>query len=100
MLRMYRPDDSSSWCSPDRQARDMAADILHAHGAEFVGFYGRWAYESLPHSSPRSTASAGRTYDISVVRDTIRIRLAEDSQPYWEQHRCRRWRHRSAQAFG
>lgn len=64
--------------APDRQARDMAADILHAHGAEFVGFYGRWAYESLPHSSPRSTASAGRTYDISVGRDTIRIRLAED----------------------
>ena len=57
----------------------MAADILHTHGAEFVGFYGRWAYESLPHSSPRPTPPAGRTYDISVGRDTIRIRLAEDS---------------------
>ena len=26
----------------------MAADILHQHGAEFVGFYGRWACEELP----------------------------------------------------
>jgi len=65
--------------APDRQARDMAADILHAHGAEFVGFYGRWAYESLPQTSAQSTASAGRTYDISVARDTIRIRLGEGS---------------------
>ena len=63
--------------APDRRARDLVADILHAHGAEFVGFYGRWAYESLPHSSPRPTGAAGRTYDISVGRDTIRVRLAE-----------------------
>lgn len=38
-----------------RSLRIVAADILHQHGAEFVGFYGRWAWEELPpsaHSSP------------------------------------------------
>jgi predicted SnoaL-like aldol condensation-catalyzing enzyme len=29
------------------QKRDVAADILHSHGAEFVGFYGRWALQSM-----------------------------------------------------
>ena len=27
--------------------RTRAADILNAHGAQFVGFYGRWAWEGL-----------------------------------------------------
>ena len=31
-----------------RVRRVMAADILHQHGAEYVGFYGRWAWEDLP----------------------------------------------------
>jgi hypothetical protein len=31
--------------APERAARTTAADILSAHGAEFVGFYGRWAWE-------------------------------------------------------
>lgn len=31
-----------------RAHRIVAADILHHHGAEFVGFYGRWAWEGLP----------------------------------------------------
>lgn len=31
-----------------RGLRMVAADILHQHGAEFVGFYGRWAVEELP----------------------------------------------------
>jgi uncharacterized protein (TIGR02246 family) len=31
-----------------RGQRLVAADILHEHGAEFVGFYGRWACEELP----------------------------------------------------
>jgi uncharacterized protein (TIGR02246 family) len=26
----------------------VAADILHRYGAEFVGFYGRWAWKELP----------------------------------------------------
>jgi uncharacterized protein (TIGR02246 family) len=38
-----------------RGLRIVAADILHQHGAEFVGFYGRWAAHELPatpHGSP------------------------------------------------
>jgi len=31
-----------------------AADILHHHGAEFVGFYGRWAWQELLPSDTQS----------------------------------------------
>jgi uncharacterized protein (TIGR02246 family) len=37
-----------------RALRILAADILHKYGAEFVGFYGRWACEDLPASPQRS----------------------------------------------
>jgi predicted SnoaL-like aldol condensation-catalyzing enzyme len=31
----------------EREQRNLAADILNSHGAEFVGFYGKWAWQSL-----------------------------------------------------
>jgi ketosteroid isomerase-like protein len=31
----------------ERERRNLAADVLNSHGAEFVGFYGKWAWESL-----------------------------------------------------
>ena len=31
----------------ERERRHLAADILNSHGAKFVGFYGKWAWESL-----------------------------------------------------
>jgi uncharacterized protein (TIGR02246 family) len=34
--------------------RAVAADILHEYGADFVGFYGRWACEELPAAAPTS----------------------------------------------
>lgn len=37
-----------------RSLRIVAADILHQFGAEFVGFYGRWAWEDLPASAQAS----------------------------------------------
>jgi uncharacterized protein (TIGR02246 family) len=37
-----------------RLQRIVAADILNRHGAEFVGFYGRWAWERLP-GAPQAT---------------------------------------------
>jgi uncharacterized protein (TIGR02246 family) len=37
-----------------RVQRIVAADILHKYGAEFVGFYGRWACEELPATAQRS----------------------------------------------
>lgn len=38
-----------------RVQRNTAADVLHRFGAEYVGFYGRWAWEDLPpvpHGNP------------------------------------------------
>lgn len=37
-----------------RVERILVADILHHHGAEFVGFFGRWACEELP-ATPQTT---------------------------------------------
>lgn len=37
-----------------RGQRLVAADILHHYGAEFVGFYGRWAWEELHATAPKS----------------------------------------------
>jgi hypothetical protein len=65
--------------APEGKSRDAAADILHANGAEFVGFYGRWAYESLPGDPPASEARPGDIYDLSVDGTTIRVRLQQDS---------------------
>ena len=33
--------------TPAREGRTVAADILSAHGAESIGFYGRWAWHGL-----------------------------------------------------
>jgi hypothetical protein len=63
--------------APERGSRDVAAEILYAHGAEFVGFYGRWVYESLPPESAGAASHVGRTYDVNAGQETIRIRLAE-----------------------
>lgn len=37
-----------------RMHRILAADILHQCGAEFVGFYGRWACEEVPATAQSS----------------------------------------------
>ena len=39
-----------------RGQRIVAADILHRFGAEFVGFYGRWAWADLPPSGHMTPA--------------------------------------------
>ena len=45
--------------APEREARTIAADILSAHRAEFVGFYGRWAWRGVaPSSGPVAIDSA------------------------------------------
>ncbi len=46
--------------APEHGGRAAAADILDAHGAEFVGFYGRWAWQGLTaehRSGSRPTAA-------------------------------------------
>ena len=59
--------------APEREGRRIiAADILNAHGAEFVGFYGRWAWQGLPPDRGLAAAEgvagahahAGRPEDI------------------------------------
>jgi uncharacterized protein (TIGR02246 family) len=43
-----------------RVQRNVAADVLHQFGAEFVGFYGRWAWADLPpapHATPEEIPS-------------------------------------------
>lgn len=55
--------------APAREARTAAADILNAYGAEFVGFYGRWAWQGLtPNPGPATDAGthahAARPEDI------------------------------------
>jgi uncharacterized protein (TIGR02246 family) len=45
--------------APEREGRTVAADILNAHGAEFVGFYGRWAWQGLtPSGGPEANDGA------------------------------------------
>ncbi len=44
----------------EREKRNVAADILNSHGAEFVGFYGRWAWQSLEAEPADSTDLVAR----------------------------------------
>ena len=44
----------------ERQKRHVAADILNAQGAEFVGFYGRWAWQSLEVDAGDAQNPGGR----------------------------------------
>lgn len=65
----------------ERDKRQRAADILNAHDAEFVGFYGRWAYESLEETG---TAGSGRssvdtTYEIDLDGIVTRVRYESGS---------------------
>ena len=45
-----------------RGQRIVASDILHNSGAEFVGFYGRWAWEDLPAHPNISPADVPALY--------------------------------------
>ena len=56
-----------------REQRTLAADILNAHGAEFVGFYGKWAWEGLTTGTPPSTetGAAGQRHAFATRADEI-----------------------------
>jgi predicted SnoaL-like aldol condensation-catalyzing enzyme len=45
----------------EREKRNLAADILNSHAAEFVGFYGKWAWQSLEGAglAPSPVATRG-----------------------------------------
>jgi len=61
--------------APDGPSRDAAAAILHVHGAEFVGFYGRWAYEAMPNDAATPASHHGKTYDITIDGAVTKVRL-------------------------
>jgi uncharacterized protein (TIGR02246 family) len=42
--------------APQRERRRIAADILDSHGAEFVGFYGKWAWQGFTSGTPPAVA--------------------------------------------
>ena len=69
-----------------RDEREAAADILGAHGAESLEFYGRWSWHSLePHppaaaDDPRPDPVPGRIYEIDVEGTRTRVRWDSESR--------------------
>jgi predicted SnoaL-like aldol condensation-catalyzing enzyme len=53
----------------EREKRNVAADVLNSHGAEFVGFYGRWAWQSL-QAEPADSADPARRDEPADARTT------------------------------
>jgi uncharacterized protein (TIGR02246 family) len=54
--------------APEREARTVVGDILSAHSAEFVGFYGRWAWEGFTPSSGQAGADGAPAMHTHTVR--------------------------------
>jgi uncharacterized protein (TIGR02246 family) len=50
-----------------RDERITAADILSDHGAEFIGFYGRWAWTGLPADAAAATEGSATGQDRSAA---------------------------------
>jgi uncharacterized protein (TIGR02246 family) len=55
----------------DRDQRMRAGDVLNAHGAEFVGFYGRWSWEGLAAAPGSSRADAGAAQAVATRAEHI-----------------------------
>ena len=55
----------------DRDQRIRAADILDAHGAEFVGFYGRWAWEGFSAGTGLPPAHTAGTHPTATRPELI-----------------------------
>ena len=90
-LRHYVEDVRAGRCvimvlAKKREKREAAADILGSHGAEFIEFYGRWAWQSLePHPAapvdgPLRDPTPGRTYEIDLGGTSARVRLDSESR--------------------
>jgi len=54
---------------PDR--RELVAGILNDHGAEFIGFYGRWAWAAMPGSDVEASVRLGRDPDGAVYETDL-----------------------------
>ena len=62
-----------------RDRRHRAADILNAHGATFVAFYGRWTWEALEADTGAPDPAPGRTYEARFGDATTRMRVESAS---------------------
>jgi len=68
-----------------REKREAAADILSAHGADLIEFYGRWSWQAIePHAaarldSPLRGSIPGRTYEIDLGGTATHVRLESAS---------------------
>ncbi len=63
--------------APGRK-RDVAGGIMNSHGAEYIGFYGRWAYQALdvakaPHGDARRDLPVLHTYEEDVDGEVTRV---------------------------
>lgn len=56
-----------------REQRTLAADILNANGAEFVGFYGKWAWEGFTTELPPSTETSAAGQRQAFARRAVEI---------------------------
>lgn len=63
----------------DRRRRDLAGAILKAHGAQYLGFYGRFAYEALDDAKAPQQVEVhpdlpiGQTYEEDVEGEVTRV---------------------------
>ena len=68
----------------DQNRRDLVAGILNAHGAEFMGFYGRWAWRSMSGENVERTDESGvdseRGQSYETELDGVGLRLQFDFQ--------------------
>jgi hypothetical protein len=65
----------------EHRKRDAAVEILNTHGAEFVGFYGRWAYQSLGDKKaavPHAASPAAPSYEATIDGDVTTVGLESD----------------------
>jgi hypothetical protein len=77
----------------DHARRERAADILSSHGAEFIGFYGRWAYQAFEDAQSESQHASrepmlGQTYELRLDDMVCHVRLESEcaaavSDPQW-----------------
>lgn len=56
-----------------RDRRDLAASILHSHGATSVGFYGLWTWEALEGNKGAPDPAPGRTYEATIGDAKTRV---------------------------
>jgi hypothetical protein len=65
-----------------QERRDIVAAILNTHGAEFMGFYGRWAWKSMSRGNvdqgPASGAESAHGQSYETELDGVGLRLQFD----------------------